>query len=137
MLSILEVVVVDFRDADGLVTYGDAMVHHERGELVTIDENDAAARFDGGLAGVFGEVAGGDEDAFGGALELECAHEALDLGAPDDVLPAFGLDVDLLEAEAIEGDDTVDAAVAGATDTLQIGAAGPVGRTSVRPCCCS
>ena len=44
-MSLLEVVVVDLRDAQGLVTHAD----HELGESLAVDEHDAAARFGRGL----------------------------------------------------------------------------------------
>ena len=50
------------------------------------------------------------------------SDKSLHVRAPNRVLPAFGLDVDLLEAEFIEGD----AAVAGAAYALEVGAAGAV-----------
>lgn len=42
------------------------------------------------------------------------------------VLPALGLDVDLLQPEAVERDDAVDAAVTRATNALKVGAVGAV-----------
>ena len=61
-----------------------------------------------------------DEHALRCALNLERAHESLNLGAPHRVLPALGLDVDLLQPESVERDDAVDATVAGSTHTLEV-----------------
>jgi hypothetical protein len=44
-LPLLEVVVVDLRHAQRFVTDAYAVVHHESGELLSVDEHDAAARF--------------------------------------------------------------------------------------------
>jgi hypothetical protein len=94
----LGILSVSFADADGVL-------HHQGGQPGAVDEDDAAAGLGGGVAGVLRESAGRDEDALAGALELEGSHEALDLRAADAALPALGLDVDLLETEAVEGDD--------------------------------
>src|SRR5450432_2157192 len=85
-LSLFKVVVVDLRDAQRLVADADTVVHHERGELLSIDEHDTAARLRGGQLRVLRERARRDEHALGCALQLERTHEALDLGAPDGVL---------------------------------------------------
>jgi hypothetical protein len=111
---LLEVVAVDFRDLDDAMGDAHAVVHHELGEAAAVDEDDS---LDGAreVDGVMAEGRGGDEDALVGALSGEGAVEGLHVGAAHLVLPALGLYVDLLEAEAVERDDAVDPGVAGAT----------------------
>ena len=46
---VLEVVIVDLRYAQRLVTDADAVVDHQRGKLLAVDEHDAATSFGGGL----------------------------------------------------------------------------------------
>ncbi|MEZ4441135.1 MAG: hypothetical protein R3B72_18695 [Polyangiaceae bacterium] len=77
MWSLLEVVAVDLRDLDEAVGDADAVVHHELGEALAVDEDDA---FDGGseVDGVAREGGSGDEDALVGALAGEGAVEALE-----------------------------------------------------------
>lgn len=93
--------------------HADAVFDHQVGEPLAVDQDHFLVEAGGVLLGVFVEAAGGDEDAFGGFLAGERADEVLDLGAADVVLPALGLDVDDVEAEAVFVDDAVDAFVVG------------------------
>ena len=73
-----------------------------------------------------------DEDTLRRLLALERAGERLKLWATDGVVrgPLLGLDVDLLEAESVETDDTVDARVVDAAavgDGTAFGGLEPIG----------
>lgn len=89
------------------------MFDHEFGEAGAVDEDDFLGDAAGVVEGGRDEGAGGDEDAFAGLLTGEGSDEALDFLAADAALPALGLDVDNVEAEAVFIDDAVDAFVAG------------------------
>ena len=96
----------------------DSVFEHEVGELVAVDEADVLGSDGdglGGLSGCVGEVGRGDEDAPGGSVGVEAAGEVPDLGFSDRVCPAFGLDVEPVEAEGVLVDDAVDVSVSGAS----------------------
>jgi len=112
--SFLEIIGVDALEGDG-AGGGDAdvVLDHEVGEAGAVDEDEFLGDAFGVVEGVLDESAGGDEDAFVGLLAGEGSDEALDLAAADGALPALGLDVDDVEAEAVFVDDAVDAFVVG------------------------
>lgn len=87
------------------------MLDHECGEAGAIDEDDFLGDGGGVVDGTLAEAAGGDEDALVRLLAGEGTDEALDLRAANGVLPALGLDVDDIEAEAVFIDDAVNAFV--------------------------
>lgn len=62
----------------------------------------------------------GDEHSLVGALAGEGTVEALHIWSPDDALPALGLNVHLLQAELVERDHPVDAAISDAANPLQV-----------------
>ena len=112
-----EVIGVDAFDlVAGLKGDAETVVDHEGGEFFAVDEDDAGVVFRGGGEGFLGEGGGGDENAFLGAMFGEGAGEFLDPGAADGIFPAFGLEVDAVETEAVFVDDAVDPAVAAAAD---------------------
>lgn len=69
-LDVLEVIVIHFRNAQAFVTDTHAVVHHQCRELAAVDEHDAATSANRGLARIFAEVAGRDENAFGRPLQF-------------------------------------------------------------------
>ena len=99
-------------------------VHHELGELGSVDQDDFAVDPAGVLARVGGEAGSGDENALARTLALKSADELLDLGSSYRRLPALGLDEDDVEAEAVLLDDSV-------VPALSNGAAGIVQRASI------
>ena len=104
----------------------DAVFEHEVGELVAVDEADMLGSDGdglGGLSGCVGEVGCCDEDAPGGSVGVEAAGEVPDLGFSDRVCPAFGLDVEPVEAEGVLIDDAVDVSVSGASDLAGVSVA--------------
>jgi hypothetical protein len=68
---------------------------------------------------VLREGAGGDEDALRCLSAHQASCEGLDLRTTDAAFPAFRLDIDLIEPEAVLLDLTVDAAVPALTDDLR------------------
>ena len=104
----------------------DAVFEYEVGELVAVDEADVLGSDGdglGGLSGCVGEVGRCDEDAPGGSVGVEAAGEVPDLGFSDRVCPAFGLDVEFVEAEGVLVDDAVDVSVSGASDVAGVSVA--------------
>ena len=93
----------------------DRVLDHERREPGAVHQHDALDR-SRELDGLRREGCGREEDALVGAVPCKRAVERLDLGSADRVLPALGLDVDLLEAEAVERDEGVDRIL-----TLEVG----------------
>ena len=56
-------------------------------------------------------------------MGVEAAGEVPDLGFSDRVCPAFGLDVEPVEAEGVLVDDAVDVSVSGASDVAGVSVA--------------
>jgi hypothetical protein len=107
------------------VAHADAVLDHQRREVAAIDQNDLLD-LGGEVVSFLREGRRRDEHALVRPPAGQCAVEALDLRATHGILPALGLHVDLLEAQAVERDDAVDPAVAGAPYLHQRVSAGPV-----------
>lgn len=93
--------------------YADIEVNHEIGQSLAIDENHlrADARC---VVDRIGRVDGRrDEQALLCALALEGPNKLLNLRPTYRTLPAFGLNENRVEAEAVLLDDSVDASIAG------------------------
>ena len=74
-------------------------------------------------------MAGGDEGALVGPVRLQATGKIPDIGNRNDVsrLHALGLNIDQIEAQFVLGDESVDAAIAAASETPgQIAPAGAI-----------
>lgn len=102
-----------------------AVFNHQLREPLSIDNNnplDRSCKFHG----LSCKPGGRDENALRRALSCKRTVEPLHFRPADRLLPPFGLDVHFLKAEFVKRDDSVNAAITNATDTLQVGPAGTV-----------
>ena len=95
------------------------MLDHEIGQFTATDENysvDCASIYNRLLT----ERCGCDEHALRSVIPGYRSEEGLNLWATDRILPALGLNVDLLKAKAVQGDDAIDPSVARAPNSHEI-----------------
>lgn len=92
-----------------------AMLDHQVGEAVTVDENNALGQVADEVDGRGGEAGRGDEDAFGGTDADEAAEKALHFWPADADMGgvALGLHIDAIKAEAVLIDHAIDTTVPG------------------------
>lgn len=88
------------------MAYSNAVFDHQGGEAVAVHEDDAVRDLVGELARLPGVAGRSDEHALVRAPAGEGAEETLDLRSTHRALPAFGLDVHLLQPKPVEGDDS-------------------------------
>jgi len=77
------------------------VVHHQLGELMTVDEDDSRRHALRIVPGLVTEFRGRDEHALGGAFAMEGAKELLHVRSTDGRLPRLGLNVDQIETESV------------------------------------
>src|SRR5688500_11154583 len=79
-----------------LQRYAHAVVDHEVGERLPVDQDHLVREPFGVLEGTIGELGGGDEDPLPGILTVQCPHELLYLRSAHCILPPLGLNIDYL-----------------------------------------
>src|SRR5690606_10165473 len=94
--------------------HADAVLDHQVGDLAAVEEDEAIGRAARELPRILREPRRRDEDALCRSSAGERPEEGLDRLPGDGVVfrIALRLHVDLLEAEAVERDDAVDASIA-------------------------
>lgn len=107
----------------------DSVLNHQAGEHGPIDQYHALGDLVSVLSRLPSEGRCRDEYTLPGTAAGESTKERLDVWAADRSLPAFRLDVDLLEAEAIESYDAVYATVAYTAKKRDVAGAGAVAQS--------
>ena len=94
---------------------------HELGKFFAIDETDVLVSGGdrlGSAPGCVGEAGSRDEQTPVGSARVEAAGEGAYFRLSDRLRPAFGLDVEPVNAEGVAVDDAVYAAVSGASKVV-------------------
>jgi len=120
-----KIVAVELRDPQGAKSDANFVVNHQLGQSISINKDDALDGV-GKIYRLGGETRGGDKHPFGGFLSCQGSVKLLKLRPTDSILPAFGLDLDFLQSQFVQGNDAVDAAVTRATYPPKIGATSAV-----------
>lgn len=96
----------------------DAVLDHQIGQFLPVGEDHPLRQMPDEVVRRLAERGSGDEDSFGGAEADQASDEAVHIGSSDGVAGciALSLDIDPVETEAIFVDDSIDTAVAGATE---------------------
>ena len=92
------------------------MINHERGKLLTIDENDFRGNDVCELFRVTRKVGRCNENTFVRTLPLKGTCKFLDFRPADSSLPSFGLDIDDVQAKLVFFNDSVDATISTLAD---------------------
>ena len=108
-----EIVFVDLLDfIDGSGNHADAVLNHQPGELRAVNQQDGFIVAYGLIGSSFcglTETGSGDEYPSGCAMWVKATGEIADFRLADlGGIPSFGLDVNLLEAQAVLSYDAVE-----------------------------
>src|SRR5690606_29497490 len=103
-----------------VVSHPDAVVDHQRRQTAAVDQNNVFRDLVAELSRLAREARTGDKNSLSRTPPRQCTEERLNLGTSDGTLPTLRLNVHALESQLVEGDNSIDPAVASFADTLQV-----------------